>query len=152
VTRRLAIAAIVLATIAGSAFAQQLPPGRWWHRQELVSTLSLTEEQQSRLDAIFAAAANDLIDAKADVEKGEIALRSELDQPALNRENIRKVAMRLNDARNRKFTRELMMLVDMRSVLSDQQWNRMRTELDRVRENAGRQRQQDMQRPRLRRQ
>lgn len=152
--QRLIIGALALATLAGGAFAQQLPPGRWWHRAEIVSALSLSEEQQSRLDGIFAAAANDLIDAKADVEKGEIALRSELDQPSLNRDNIRKVAARLNEARNRKFTRELMMLVDMRSVLSDQQWNRMRAELDRLKDAQRPRQQQDMplQRPHLRRQ
>jgi hypothetical protein len=147
VNRRIIIATLAL-LVAGSAFAQ-LPPGRWWHRPEVVSTLSLTEDQQSKLDAIFASAANDLIDAKADVDKAEVALRSELDQPQLNRANIQKIAARLNEARNRRFSRELMMLVDMRGVLSDQQWTRMRTTLDRMQERQ-QQRTQGQQQPRPR--
>jgi hypothetical protein len=37
----------------------------------------------------------------------------------------------LSDARTRLFERELMMLVDMRAVLNDSQWDRMRSQLDR---------------------
>jgi hypothetical protein len=151
VRQRIAIAILALTMLAGTALAQNLPPGRWWHRQDIVSSLAMSEEQQSRLDSIFAAAANDLIDAKGDVEKAEIALHSELEQPQLNRENIRKVVARLNDARSRKFAREVMMLVDMRAVLSDQQWTQLRTRLDQIKDNAARPNQQ-MQRPRMRRQ
>jgi Spy/CpxP family protein refolding chaperone len=105
--------------------------------------LVLTDDQQSRLESIFRGNANDLIDLKAEVEKSNIALRGELDRPQLDRAAIRRVAVRLNDARARLFERELMMLVDMRSVLNDTQWNRLRSELDRV--NRGQQ-----QRPRQR--
>lgn len=125
--------AIALLTLAGSAFAQ-LPPGKWWRRPDVINQLALTEDQQTRLDGIFRGSANDLIDLRADVEKQNVALRGELDQPQLNRTNIQHIAHALNEARGRLFERELAMLVDMRAVLSDQQWNRMRTALDRLKE------------------
>jgi Spy/CpxP family protein refolding chaperone len=127
--------AIAIAAFAASAFAQ-LPPGKWWRRPEIINQLALTEDQQTRLDGIFRGSANDLIDLRGDVEKQNIALRGELDQPQLNRANIRKIAAQLNEARGRLFERELSMLVDMRAVLSDQQWNRMRSALDRLREGG----------------
>lgn len=133
--KRVLFAVAAVALMAGSAFAQ-LPPGKWWRRAEIVETLGLTEEQQTKLDGIFRASANDLIDMKAEVEKLTIALRGELDQPQLNRANIQKVAARLNDARGKLFERELTMLADMRGVLTDPQWNRMRNDLDRMRANA----------------
>ena len=120
-----------LLLVTTSAFAQ-LPPGRWWRRPDIVQTLGLTEEQQDKLDAIFRGAADDLIDAKAEVDKATIALRGELDKAQLDRNAIRAIAQRINQARSRRFDRELVMLVDMRSVLTDQQWNRMRAELDRM--------------------
>jgi len=132
--------AAMLLALAGSAFAQ-LPPWKWWRRPEIVSQLALTEDQQNRLDAIFRAAAGDLIDLRAEVEKANIVLRGELDQPQLNRANIHRIAAHLSEARGRLFERELSMLVDMRAVLSDQQWNRMRAELERLREEP---RQQQM--------
>ena len=113
--------------------AAQMPPGKWWRRPEIAQTLGLTADQQVRLDAVFRAAANDLIDQRADVEKLNIALRGELDQPQLNKANVQRLAQRLGEARGKLFEREVLMLVDMRSVLNDEQWTRLRAELDRER-------------------
>ena len=139
--KRLAVAILFLAT---TVMAADLPPGRWWRQPAIVQMLVLTDDQQSRLETIFRGNANDLIDLKAEVEKSNIALRGELDRPQLDRAAIRRVAVRLNDARARLFERELMMLVDMRSVLNDTQWNRLRSELDRI--NRGQQQQRPRQR------
>ena len=124
----LATLAFVFAT---SAFAQNLPPGKWWRRPEIVQSLNLAEEQQNKLETIFRNASSDLIDLRGEVEKQNIALRGDLDQSQLDRAAIRKDAQRLSDARTRLFERELMMLVDMRGVLNDSQWDRMRSQLDR---------------------
>jgi Spy/CpxP family protein refolding chaperone len=129
VIKRLALAILLFAT---SVMAAELPPGRWWRQPAIVQMLALTDDQQSRLEGIFRGAANDLIDLKGEVEKSNIALRGELDRPQLDRAAIRRVGVRLNEARSRLFERELMMLVDMRSVLNDTQWNRLRNELDRL--------------------
>lgn len=125
------VAGVVALLIATAAFAQ-LPPGKWWRRPEIVHTLNLTDEQQDRLESIFRTSATDLIDLKAEVDKSAIALRGELDRPQLDGAAIHRFATRLSDARGRLFDRELTMLIEMRSVLNDQQWNRMRNEIDRV--------------------
>lgn len=125
---------IALALLAGAfvAEAQQMPPGKWWRRAEVVQELQLSREQQDRLDAIFQGAANDLIDAKAAVEKLQVAIRGELDRAQVRREELRRVASQLSEARGRLFERELIMLVDMRAVLDEGQWRRMRARLDRA--------------------
>jgi Spy/CpxP family protein refolding chaperone len=124
-----AFAALLMAT---GALAQQLPPGKWWRRPEIVQTLNLSDEQQDRLEAIFRASATELIDLKAEVEKATIALRGELDRPQLDRVAIHRIASRLSEARGRLFDRELTMFVEMRGVLTEQQWNRMRNQLDKL--------------------
>lgn len=129
--RNILLAATAVLMLAGPAFAQ-LPPGKWWRRPQIVANLALTAEQQSKLDEIFRGAANELIDLKGDTEKQSIALRGELDQPQLNRASIQRTAAKLNEARGRLFSRELTMLTDMRGVLTDQQWDRMRAQLDQV--------------------
>ena len=123
--------ALTLATFAEAA--HPFPRGKWWRRPDLARQLALTEEQQTKLDSIFRSAANELIDLRGETEKLSIAMRSELDQPQLNRDNLRKLAARLSDVQGKLFERELMMLVDMHSVLSSEQWSRLRTELDRER-------------------
>lgn len=131
--RRIFIAAALIIA-AGIAEAQQLPPGKWWRRAEVVQQLELTADQQERLDEVFRGAANDLIDAKAAVEKLQVALRGEIDRPQLRRTEIQRVAGELTAARGHLFERELMMLVDMRAVLNESQWNRLRQHLDRIKE------------------
>jgi hypothetical protein len=130
--RRSTLAFLLFA--AAVAEAQQLPPGKWWRRPEVIQQLALTGDQQDRLDEIFRAAANDLIDAKSDVEKLQIALRGEIDRSQLRRQEIQRLAGQLNAARGKLFERELMMLIDMRGVLTAQQWDTMRAFLDRAQE------------------
>jgi len=138
--KRIALVLITLA-LASSALAQaNLPPGKWWRRPDIVQILNLSEEQQEKLETIFRNASSDLIDLRGEVEKQNINLRGELDQQQLDRAVIRKDAQKLSEARGRLFERELAMLVDMRAVLNDSQWNRMRNGLlDRL-GNAGQQR------------
>lgn len=128
--RRMAMAALALA-LATTAFAQgSLPPGKWWRRPEIIGQLSLSLEQQNKLETIFRTSASDLIDLRGVVEKENIALRGDLDQSQLDRATIRRDAQKLSEARALLFDRELSMLVDMRGVLNDSQWNRMRMVLD----------------------
>jgi hypothetical protein len=129
--KRFLIAAAVLVCTA-AAQAQMMPPGKWWQRPEIVRELQITNDQQDRLDAIFRDAANELIDTKASVEKLQIAIRAELDRPQMRKAELQRIAMQLSDARGKLFARELMMLVDMRSVLNEQQWTRMKGFLDRM--------------------
>lgn len=129
--KRFAIVTALTLVVATSAFAQNLPPGKWWRRAEIVQSLNISEEQQNKLEMIFRSASSDLIDLRGDVEKQNIVLRGDLDQSQLDRATIRRDAQRLSDARTHLFERELMMLVDMRAVLNDSQWDRMRNQLDR---------------------
>ena len=129
--KRTMMAAIAALTLAGSVIAADLPPGKWWRRPEIAERLNLVPEQQDRLDAIFRSAADELIDRRAEVEKAGLALRGELDQAQPNRQNALKAAARLSEVRGRLFEREIVMLMDMRGVLNDNQWNRLRAFLDR---------------------
>ena len=128
----LVVAALLLA--AAVVEAQHLPPGKWWRRPEVIRELSLTADQQERLDEVFRNAADDLIDAKAAVDKLQISLRGEIDRAQLRRTEIQRVVADLNAARGKLFERELMMLVDMRAVLNETQWNRLRQRLDEMQE------------------
>ena len=145
--KRIASIALALLALGMTASAMDLPPGKWWRRPEVIQMLSLTEDQQNRLETISVKSANELIDLRGEVEKANVALRAELDQPQLNRDAIRRTAVHLNEARGRLFERELMMLVDMRAVLSETQWNRMRQTLERMPERQ----QMQQQRPNMRR-
>lgn len=157
--QRVFVAALLIAasfTLTSIAEGQQMPPGKWWRRAEVARQLELTSEQQNKLDEVFRGAANELIDARGDVEKLQIALRGELDRVQLRRQELQRLATQLTQARGKLFERELMMLADMRGILNDDQWNRLRTFLDRAQErmrqrNDGGNQQRPQQRPMPRR-
>ena len=119
-----------------------LPPGKWWNRPEIVNQLKLSDDQRMQLDRIFRANAPNLIDLKGTVEKRSLDLRGQLDQQQLNRASIQAAAARLSEARSQLFEHELMMFVDMRAILTPDQWNRFRERLDMNadRQQGGRQR------------
>jgi hypothetical protein len=156
--RVLFAALLMTATLALSSIAegQQLPPGKWWRREEVARQLELTRDQQDKLDEVFRVAANGLIDARAEVDKLQIALRGELDRAQLRRQELQRLATQLTQARGKLFERELMMLADMRGSLNEEQWSRLRTHLDRAQERmrperGNNQRRQPAQRPMPRR-
>jgi len=135
--QRILFAALLIAatfSLASIAEAQQMPPGKWWRREEVARQLELTRDQQDKLDEVFRGAANELIDARADVEKLQVALRGELDRAQLRRAELQRIAGQLTVARGKLFERELMMLADMRGLLNEEQWNRLRTHLDQAQE------------------
>ncbi|MEO8217198.1 MAG: periplasmic heavy metal sensor [Acidobacteriota bacterium] len=125
--------------VPAAARAQNLPPGKWWKRPAVVQHLGLTMAQQDQLDSIFRKRADALIDLRGEIEKGSIALRAELDRPQLDRSAIQAASSRVSEARGKLFDQELMLLVDMRQVLSADQWNRFRTVLDTKRNDDNRQ-------------
>ncbi|MGH9456340.1 MAG: periplasmic heavy metal sensor [Thermoanaerobaculia bacterium] len=132
-----ALAVIVL--FAAPAPAQQLPPGKWWHNERVSRALDLSAEQRGRLDVVFRDAAPQLIDLKAEVEKASVALRGTLDQAVLDRQAVQEAAAAVSRARALLFERELMMLVDMRGVLNQEQWNRFRSLIEQRPRNRARQ-------------
>ncbi len=130
--KRLIIAAAAL-LIAASTFAADGPPfpkGRWWRMPQVVSRLELTQDQQTKLDDIFNTSQVELIDLKADVDKLGVELRAQLEKPQSARKDVVSVASKLGAARSKLFEREIGMMVDMRSVLSSDQWTRLRGAMD----------------------
>jgi Spy/CpxP family protein refolding chaperone len=157
-TQRRLFAALLIASTLGltsAAMAQQLPPGKWWRREEVARQLELTREQQDKLDEVFRNAANGLIDARADIDKLQIALRGELDRPQLRRAELQRLAGALSVARGKLFEREVMMLADMRGILNEEQWTELRTHMERMQERMrperGNPQRQPMKRPMPRR-
>lgn len=124
------LGAVFAALLASAAAAQEMPQGKWWQRPEIVRELALSGEQRERLDTIFRGTAPGLIELRSEAQKKAVELRNQLDRPTLDRESIQRAATEVSEARARLFERELMMLVEMRGVLNQQQWNRFRSNIE----------------------
>ncbi|MBS1821949.1 MAG: Spy/CpxP family protein refolding chaperone [Acidobacteria bacterium] len=104
------------------------PPGMWWKNPDLVQKLSLTADQQKRMDDIFQQSRLQLIDLKANVEKQELLLEPML---AANPPDTNKVLAQIDHVASARAELEkanARMLLGIRGVLSADQWTKLQSE------------------------
>ena len=121
------LAALVLMAAAAPAFAQapEVPLGKWWKRPRIVEQLKIKPEQQERLDEIFAKNRRPFIDLKADVDRRSVDLEELLSKKESEPAKIAAATDALEQAKGRLGKARMMMIVDMKGVLSDEQWQRI---------------------------
>ncbi len=131
--KRSTLAAILLAA-ALPLFAQvDVPDGKWWKRPRVAKELALTAEQTKQIDGIFVQARPRLIDLKADLEKKQFHLQQAIDEDADREELERRIDVVENARKDLQKTRALMVL-DMKKVLTAEQWERLKQLREQVRE------------------
>ena len=104
------------------------PPGMWWKNPDLVQKLTLTADQQKKMDDIFQQARLQLIDLKANVEKQEVLLEPML---SANPPDTNKVLAQIDHVASARAELEkanARMLLSIRGVLSADQWTKLQAE------------------------
>jgi Spy/CpxP family protein refolding chaperone len=103
------------------------PPGRWWNNPDMVQKLSLTTDQQKRMDDIFQQSRLKLIDLNASLQKEEVVLEPLVaaDQPDESR--VLAQIDRVAQARAELEKANARMLLGIRRVLSQDQWKKLQT-------------------------
>ncbi len=77
--RKAELPALVVAVLffAPAAFAQgwrDLPAGKWWKNPQVVQDLKLSEDQQKRIEAVWAQNRRELIEQKAELDRRRLEL------------------------------------------------------------------------------
>ncbi|HWW96646.1 MAG TPA: Spy/CpxP family protein refolding chaperone [Edaphobacter sp.] len=104
------------------------PPGIWWHNPDLVQKLTLTPDQQKRMDDILQQSRLQLIDLRANVEKQELLMEPML---AANPPDTNKILAQIDhtaQARAELEKANAKMLLGIRNVLTPDQWSKLQTE------------------------
>jgi len=104
------------------------PPGIWWKNPDIIQKLSLTADQQKRMDDIFQQSRLQLIDLKANVEKQEVMLEPML---SANPPDTNKVLAQIDHVAGARAELEkanARMLLGIRGVLSADQWTKLQAE------------------------
>ena len=104
------------------------PPGMWWKNPDLAQKISLTADQQKRMDDIFQQSRIQLIDLKANVEKQEVMLEPML---SANPPDTNKVLAQIDHVASARAELEkanARMLLGIRGVLSADQWTKLQAE------------------------
>jgi Spy/CpxP family protein refolding chaperone len=100
--------------------------GEWWKNSELAQKLQLTDQQKQQLDKVFYDHRMKLIDFQADLEKQDLKLQTLLDEDTPNESQVStQVDQEL--AAKSKLEREFtMMNLDLRKVLTVDQWRKLK--------------------------
>ena len=104
------------------------PPGIWWKNPDIVQKLTITPDQQKRMDDIFQQSRLQLIDLKAAVEREEVLLEPML---AANPPDTNKVLAQIDRAAQARAELEkanARMLLGIRTVLTPDQWTKLQAE------------------------
>ena len=104
-----------------------VPPGEWWKNADTIQQLSLTEDQQKKMDAIFQQSRLTLIDLKANLEKQEVLLEPMLNANPPDATKALAQISKVADARAELEKTNAKMLLGIRGVLTADQWTKLQT-------------------------
>lgn len=107
--------------------------GKWWQNSEIAKQLQLSDGQVSQLDQIFFDHRLKLIDYGADMEKQDLKLQNLLDADVPNESQINSQVDQVLAARGKLERETTMMNLDLRKVLSVEQWKQLKS----IREERG---------------
>ena len=104
------------------------PPGRWWRDPSFAKLLALTPDQQTRMDGVFQANRPRLIDLSGAVQKEELAMEPLVDAEPPNEALVLAQIDRVAQARAELEKANARMLLGLRSVLTPDQWQKLRAQ------------------------
>jgi Spy/CpxP family protein refolding chaperone len=101
--------------------------GKWWQNAETAKKLQLSDGQISQLDQIFYDHKMKLIDHGAELEKQDLKLQTLLDADVPNEGQVEAQVDQVLAARGKLEREYTMMNLDLRKVLSVEQWRQLKS-------------------------
>ena len=116
---------VLLFLALAAAVAQEPQPFDWWDRP-IARALNLTPEQEKQVRATQREFRDRLLDQRAAVQKAEANLRDLMDEDQVNEARTREAIDKLVAARGEMLRTVSQMALRMRTVLTPDQWQRVR--------------------------
>jgi hypothetical protein len=112
---------IVLAALAACAFAQNRAEFPWWN-SPVVADIGLSQDQTVHIRQIVRSHRNRLFDARNNVQKAEAALEDVMNDDHVSPESVKPLIENLANARAESTRVVLEMDIELRGVLTLDQW------------------------------
>jgi Spy/CpxP family protein refolding chaperone len=101
--------------------------GKWWQNPEIAKKLQLSDSQVSQLDKVFYDHKLKLIDYSAAMQKEDLKLQNLLDADQPNEAQVKTQVDQVLAARGNLEREYTMMNLDLRKVLTVEQWRQLKT-------------------------
>lgn len=99
--------------------------GAWWKNSDVVARLQLSQEQVKKISQTFLDHRLNLVDLRADVEKQELRMQPLLDVDQPDQTKVGAQIDLITAARGRLEKENAMMMLDIRRLLSVEQWKKL---------------------------
>ncbi len=126
------LGALLLSALPTSAKDYNLPPGKWWENDRIVTHVELTADQQSLIKDLVYGHATRMIDLNAELEKSKLALENQVEQENFDPKAVRKSFIQFQEARRLLEAERFEMLLSIRQVLTHEQWEKVLTLRERL--------------------
>jgi periplasmic protein CpxP/Spy len=107
------------------------PPGRWWTDPTTVQKLGLTADQQKKMDGIVEQSRLKLIDLSAALQKQEVIMQPLIEAEQPDEPKILSQIDKIAQARAELEKANARMLLQVRSVLTQDQWKKLQADAPR---------------------
>jgi len=119
---------LLLVTLGSTAWTRALdplPPGKWWENEKLAEEIELTQEQQEAIHDVVYQHVMGMIDLNATVKRAELELGELVDNPKFNADAVRAAFNTFQQSRQALETSRFEMLLSVRQILSNEQWQKL---------------------------
>ena len=113
------------------------PQGRWWNNPEMVQKLSLTSEQQKKMDDILQQNRLRLVDLNATAQKEEITMEPMMAADTPDESKILAQIDKIAQARAELEKANARFLLGIRRILTQDQWKKLQAEMPRPKGGRG---------------
>ena len=117
--------------------SMSLPSGKWWKMPQVEEKLSLTKEEQEKMDSMYLEYRRQMIDLRSQVQKERLDMEQLLDSETLNAPACMERFKKLQEAQNKVSTERFKMLVQVRELLGLDRFQKLKDEFQHSRMKRG---------------
>ena len=118
---------LFMASLAGTAFGQDVPSGKWWYNKKVVQNLNLTQKEVRKLDQLYAKSHRKLINLKNAVEREQFELDELLGAKTVDDAKVRKQFKQLESARTDLADERLGFVIGVREIIGAERFQQLKT-------------------------
>ncbi len=131
---------VLAAVLPLSAQEFDLPPGKWWEDPRVAERIGLGGEQQEQIRDLVYEGARRMIDFKAAADRAGLDLAEVVNSSEFDPEAVRAAYAAFQTARHKLENERFEMLLAVRQVLTNEQWQKLQELKRRIQQNRGQQR------------
>ena len=114
-----------------------LPPGKWWKKPQVAEKLSLTKEEQGKMDTMYLEYRRQMIDLRSQMERERLEMEQLLDSETLNASACMDRFKKLQEVQNSLATERFKLLVQVRELLGLDRFQKLKEEFQHFRMERG---------------